>query len=92
MATNKKATTAQQPQFEIQTDVWQVALALIDPNPYQIEGRDDIDSLKELADKLQLVILTCHPERYGGLKMTEFDLELLEFAVEHPAGELSVLP
>jgi len=32
--------------------------------------------LEEAADKLQIVILTCHPERYGGLEGAKrFDLE-----------------
>ena len=33
--------------------------------------------LEELSSKLQIVILTCHPERYGGLAEVHFDLESL---------------
>ena len=33
--------------------------------------------LKELSERLQIVILTCHPERYGTLADTHFDLETM---------------
>jgi hypothetical protein len=28
--------------------------------------------LEESADRLQIVILTCHPERYRGMEKTQF--------------------
>ena len=33
--------------------------------------------LEELSQRLQIVILTCHPERYGSLAARHFDLETL---------------
>jgi uncharacterized protein YhaN len=43
--------------------------------------------LEEAAQRLQLFILTCHPERYRGLSVAEFyDLERIMEAEEAPPG------
>ena len=42
-----------------------------------------LDVLEEEAHRLQIIILTCHPERYRGLENTQFvDLDALSSSRE----------
>ncbi|HOL96153.1 MAG TPA: SMC family ATPase [bacterium] len=46
-----------------------------------------LNILEEYAEKMQLLILTCHPERYFGLESaTRFDLEALRRCAGNPSG------